>query len=282
MEHVVYVLDKDGSPLMPMKRLGWVRRALRDSRAVKNHTVRSLHFCSTGMGCARIWTSTGRSPGCFRGLEDPSVPNLSSIRRPGSITGSAPKGGLRRLRRSSCGRICTLSKKQRISFRSRKSCLRLTAIPLWSWRRGISSLQEKYHIVPVSRGGSDTLSNLAAVCGDCHDRLHKDADAVEKLRERKAGHNKKYGALSVVNQITAFLADALEEMFPDAAYMTAGYDVKELCDSHSLEKSPVTDAYCLVCMALDHAANISEQEGGRGRSSGREGETVCCFPGGMV
>ena len=35
MEHVVYVLDKDGSPLMPARRSGWVRRALRDGRAVK-------------------------------------------------------------------------------------------------------------------------------------------------------------------------------------------------------------------------------------------------------
>ena len=30
---MVYVLDIDGNPLMPTKRHGWVRRALRDGKA---------------------------------------------------------------------------------------------------------------------------------------------------------------------------------------------------------------------------------------------------------
>ena len=34
MQHYVYVLNKDGNPLMPTQRYGWVRRALKNGKAV--------------------------------------------------------------------------------------------------------------------------------------------------------------------------------------------------------------------------------------------------------
>ena len=36
---IVYVLDVDGNPLMPTTRNGWVRRALRDGKAIVVHTL---------------------------------------------------------------------------------------------------------------------------------------------------------------------------------------------------------------------------------------------------
>ena len=40
MNHYVYVQDHTGQPLMPTKRHGWVRRALRDGKAtVVKHTI---------------------------------------------------------------------------------------------------------------------------------------------------------------------------------------------------------------------------------------------------
>ena len=39
MQHYVYVLDMDGNPLMPTKRYGWVRRALKSGKAKAVYTV---------------------------------------------------------------------------------------------------------------------------------------------------------------------------------------------------------------------------------------------------
>ena len=382
MKHVVYVLDKDGSPLMPTKRFGWVRRALRDGRAVKakpkpftirltyepethvvqevtlgikpgrtsialsavdndgdclylaecetrnkdiprlmrdrkthrqasrrgerlrrkrravkNHTVRSLHFNRTGMGVRPDMDTGGAFPRILPGIERPIRPKTiintesrfsNRKREPGWLTPTATQ--LLRTHMNLIKEVTGILPVSRVMLgASRYSFMELEAghkLPAWKYQKGpmhgkrsqaeaLSDMQDgkcllcrkklvenKHHIVPVSRGGSNTLSNLAAVCGRCHDKLHNDADAVEKLRKKKAGHNKKYGALSVVNQITPFLADALTEMFPDAVYTAAGYDVKAFRDEYGLAKSPSADAYCLACMALDNLDGIHEPEGG--------------------
>ena len=381
MEYVVYVLDKDGSPLMPTKRFGWVRRALRDGRAVKakakpftirltyepethvvqevmlgvkpgrtnialsavdddgdclylaecetcnrdvpkhmarrkQHrqasrrgerlrrkrraakcgTTRSLHFRDTRMGSRPDMDIDGAFPRMLPGCSKPVRPKdiintearFNNRKRPeGWLTPTATQ--LLRTHMNLIKEVTEILPVSRVMLgANRYSFMELGAghkLPAGKYQKGpiygkenqmeaLSDLQEgkcllcrrklvenRHHIVPVSKGGSNTLSNLSAVCGKCHDKLHKDADEVEKLRKRKAGHNKKYGALSVINQITPFLADALTEMFPDAAYMAAGYEVKEFRDSHGLEKSSATDAYCLSCMALDAPDGIHEPAG---------------------
>lgn len=32
--------------------------------------------------------------------------------------------------------------------------------------------QEVHHLIPLSKGGTTTLSNLISLCKDCHDRQH--------------------------------------------------------------------------------------------------------------
>ena len=62
-----------------------------------------------------------------------------------------------------------------------------------------------HHIVPRSKGGSDTLPNIAGLCKECHHKVHTTREAFLALQKKKNGMNKKYGALSVLNQIIPYL-----------------------------------------------------------------------------
>lgn len=82
-------------------------------------------------------------------------------------------------------------------------------------------IEHDHHLVPRSKNGSDTLANMAGLCGQCHDLAHKDAGVAEKLAKRKAGINKKYHALSVLNQIIPYLAQDLERMFDGKGFFVS-------------------------------------------------------------
>lgn len=74
-------------------------------------------------------------------------------------------------------------------------------------------IEHYHHIVPKSRGGSNTLGNIAGLCKSCHDRVHKDTMYAKRLEDLKKGLDKKYGALSVLNQAVPFLCQRLEQEF---------------------------------------------------------------------
>lgn len=40
----------------------------------------------------------------------------------------------------------------------------------------VTLMQEVHHIVPVSRGGTNDLSNLMSLCRSCHTKLHIEMD----------------------------------------------------------------------------------------------------------
>ena len=50
---------------------------------------------------------------------------------------------------------------------------------------------ESHHIIWLSEGGADTLENTAALCPNCHRKMHvvKDVDDVEKLRQINMNKN---------------------------------------------------------------------------------------------
>lgn len=47
-------------------------------------------------------------------------------------------------------------------------------------------IEHDHHVGPRSKGGSDTIGNLAGICFACHDKVHKDKEYEKKL---KAGIN---------------------------------------------------------------------------------------------
>ena len=117
---------------------------------------------------------------------------------------------------------------------------------------GTNPMEHLHHLVARSRGGSDTLANLAGLCPACHERVHKDASVAKELAERKTGINKKYHALSVLNQIISYLAEELQHRFGREGFIvTRGWNTKKFRDDHKIGKDHDIDAYCIACSVLD-------------------------------
>ena len=107
-----------------------------------------------------------------------------------------------------------------------------------------------HHVVPRHKGGSETLENRVGLCEKHHDLVHKDEAWMQKLAAKKAGINKKYGALSVLNQIIPGLLAQLADLFPGHVYVTEGKDTAVFRNEHEVPKDHHLDAYCIACSAL--------------------------------
>ena len=88
------------------------------------------------------------------------------------------------------------------------------------------------------------------LCEHHHDLVHKDEYWTQKLSAKKAGLNKKYGALSVLNQIVPGLLAQLADLFPGHVYVTEGGGTAAFRETHSIPKDHHLDAYCIACSAL--------------------------------
>lgn len=121
---------------------------------------------------------------------------------------------------------------------------------------GKRHIERYHHIVPRSRGGNDTLPNKAGLCEVCHDRVHKEVEAKNKLAQLKAGMNKKYGALSVLNQISPYWAGYLAQRFGEHAHFVEGWQTAEARQKLGVIKDRKTnpchvlDAYLSGLIAL--------------------------------
>lgn len=107
-----------------------------------------------------------------------------------------------------------------------------------------------HHVVPQSENGSNTIANIVGLCSEHHNLVHKDAAWQKKLAEEKVGLNKKYGALSVLNQIIPALTNKLSVLFPKHFFVTTGKSTHDYRESHSVSKDHWLDAYCIACSVL--------------------------------
>ena len=103
-----------------------------------------------------------------------------------------------------------------------------------------------HHVVPRSERGSETLDNRVGLCTKHHDLVHKDIIWKEKLAEKKAGLNKKYGALGVLNQIFPKVFEALTTMFPEHVFVTDGKSTHDYRQKYNVGKDHWLDAYCIA------------------------------------
>lgn len=107
-----------------------------------------------------------------------------------------------------------------------------------------------HHVVPQHKNGSNTISNIVGLCTKHHDLVHKEAVWQEKLAKKKTGLNKKYGALSVLNQIIPALTKELSSLFPKHFFVTNGKSTYDYRAAHGVSKDHWLDAYCIACSVL--------------------------------
>jgi len=114
-----------------------------------------------------------------------------------------------------------------------------------------NDIDHYHHVAPKSKGGSNTINNIVGLCKYCHHKVHTTKEASLELQKKKDGLNKKYGALSVLNQIIPYLIAELVKLFPGHVFVTDGRSTKAFRDDHNIEKDHYLDAYCIACSILD-------------------------------
>lgn len=117
-------------------------------------------------------------------------------------------------------------------------------------------IEHFHHIVPRSKGGSDTIQNQAGICKKCHCRVHTDTGFKERLVRKKSGLLKKYGALSALNQAIPFICKGLIERYGvEHVSFCAGKDTSLIRTGLGYEKTKANqiheiDAYCIGLASL--------------------------------
>lgn len=134
--------------------------------------------------------------------------------------------------------------------------------PKGSLESAVSEMQEHYclfckksidhyhHVVPQHKNGSNTIGNIVGLCTKHHDLVHKDTTWQKKLVKKKTGLNKKYGALSVLNQIIPALTKELSSIFPKHFFATNGKSTYDYRAAHGVSKDHWLDAYCIAGSVL--------------------------------
>lgn len=115
-----------------------------------------------------------------------------------------------------------------------------------------------HHVVPRHKNGSNTIGNIVGLCTKHHDLVHKDTAWQEKLAKKKTGLNKKYGALSVLNQTIPALTKELGVLFPKHFFVTTGKSTYDYRAAHGVSKDHWLDAYCIACSVLPNDVCDSE------------------------
>ena len=119
-----------------------------------------------------------------------------------------------------------------------------------------NDIEHFHHIVPRSKGGSDTIQNQAGLCKKCHTKVHTDTEFQAKFKDKKEGLIKKYGALSALNQAVPFICKELLKIYGvEHVHFCTGKDTSLIRSSLGYEKTKENqmhevDAYCIGLAAI--------------------------------
>ena len=107
---------------------------------------------------------------------------------------------------------------------------------------------EVHHLVQRHRNGSDLPENLACLCKNCHDKLHKGKLTGENL---KKGMFKKYHHLSVLNVASPYIVRELQYIFGEEnIFEISGKDTAKFRNKYGLEKTHSMDAAIVAYLTL--------------------------------
>ena len=110
-----------------------------------------------------------------------------------------------------------------------------------------NKIEHYHHIIPRGEGGSNTIGNIAGLCLNHHDHIHKDKEFQTLLSELKEGYKQRY-KVSLLNTIMPFLLKECEEYCKERNIqftVTNGYQTKLTSKKYNLEKDHDIDAYAI-------------------------------------
>jgi len=107
-----------------------------------------------------------------------------------------------------------------------------------------NKIEHYHHVIPQSKGGSDTHKNIAGLCNSCHNRVHKDSNTEVKLKTLKVGILKKYAGSSIINIAMPYIIEELKKLGLDVI-TTYGYETKATRDKYTIPKDHDYDAYAI-------------------------------------
>ena len=99
-----------------------------------------------------------------------------------------------------------------------------------------------HHIIPHSKGGSNTVSNIAGLCNDCHRLVHTDDAYTNKLLTLKEGCYKT--KISLLNSCMDKIIEELNKFYP--VQVATGYETFIKRNELGLEKDHCNDAICIA------------------------------------
>ena len=108
-----------------------------------------------------------------------------------------------------------------------------------------SRIEHYHHIKPRHEGGSDRPENIVGLCNNCHSGVH-----TGRLSLHTVGEQKKYGALSVLNQAVPYIWGSLEAMFGSGFGTCNGYATSVMREYLGVKKTHDNDAACIAATSL--------------------------------
>lgn len=116
------------------------------------------------------------------------------------------------------------------------------------------AVRETHRAVPphktAVRGGSDTPSNIAGLCGGCHndtDGVHKDLGTATRLAELKAGLYKKY-RVGLLNSVMGGIIESISSLCNMRGIgfgLTDGRETHRIREEYGLAKEHYVDGYVI-------------------------------------
>ena len=120
-----------------------------------------------------------------------------------------------------------------------------------------NKIEHYHHIVSRSNGGSNTAGNIAGLCINHHDLVHKDKEFQVLLTELKEGYKQKY-KVSLLNTIMPFLLKEYDDycQINNIVFnVSNGYQTKLTREKFNLIKDHSIDGYAISLFNRD-ANNI--------------------------
>lgn len=114
-------------------------------------------------------------------------------------------------------------------------------------------IKQYHHILPRSKGGTDTVKNIIGVCESCHIKIHSGEITEEMLHQAKEGVVQSFN-VSLLNSVMPVLLEELQSFCDEhhiRLVITDGHATAAARAKYHLPKDHSTDAYCISLAGRD-------------------------------